>query len=215
MATITDPDLDQLDTPTDAPGAVQEPAGAPGSALEGLRRRRRQIATEDTPSKFLDVPDYKGALVVEYRYPEAGSEAVLDAVQRAQTAKERDALLNAQIDVLVRCCHAIYGIKPGAARVPLDDSSRVDELRETLESLDPDPTKPPLRFSPRLAELLQIQVPEEVKSPARFVCRQVFSPRAEATGVFDGDLALMTQTGQLITWLTKADEEVGQKFVGE
>lgn len=194
MSTLTQPDQDH-DDPQDAPEAV----GAPGSVLENLRRRREQLAAEEPRAKFLAVPGYQGALVIEYRWPDGGSDALIDAVARAQGSKAREAILNANADVLVRCCHQIHGQQPGGEREPLD----------------PDPSRPPLKFGKRLAELLQIDLPDEIKSPARHVCRHVFSPRAAVTGIFDGDLALIQEGGRVGEWLTNVDEEASDTFVGE
>lgn len=182
----------ELDDTTD--GASDD-----GSVAAFLRSKREELSQQDVSELKLAVPGYEGALVVTYRYPEGGSDSVISAVNRAQNSKERDSVIHANADLLVACCHEIQARLPGGE----------------LEPLDPDPTQDRLRFNRRLAELLGIDVPAEVRHPARFVCRQVFSPQAAVAGVYDGDLALATQGGRVVQFLTKVDEEVSEQFVGE
>lgn len=172
----------------------------PDGTVAGFLRAKRAEITQQGPSEIdLVVPGYEGALVVTYRYPEGGSDQIINAVNRAQSSKEHEALAHANADVLVACCHDIRARLPGGE----------------LESIDPEPAADRVRFDRRLAELLGIDVPETVRHPARFICRNVFSPAASATGQYEGDLALMTQGGEVIKFLTKVDEETGEQFVGE
>lgn len=187
------------DIDTEDAGGASETSEAPGSVAAFLRAKREQIVHDGPAELELDVPGYEGALVVTYRYPEGGSDPVVQAVNRAQNSKERGAIVSANADLLVACCYEVRG------RLPAGD----------LEPLDPDPSDGPVRFSKRLARLLEIDVPDDVKAPARFVCRNVFSPQAAATGVYDGDVALMVQGGEVVQFLSKAEAEVSERFVGE
>jgi hypothetical protein len=193
---ITDQDELRQDEFDEAEPRVSVPDG---TVAGYLRAKREEIVQRGPAELELDVPGYDGALVVTYRYPDGGSDQVVDAVTRAQNSKERDALVRANADVLVACCYDIRARVPGGE----------------LEPIDTDPTGDRSRFNKRLAALLGIDVPEEVRHPARFVCQNVFSPAAVASGVYEGDLALMNQGGEVVKFLVKADEELSELFVGE
>jgi hypothetical protein len=177
-----------------------------GSIAADLAARRAKIAHERVPSLDLDVPDMDGHLLVRYRYPEPGYKPLTQAIERAQTSKDHDAGLWANCDVLALACETVLGRDP---------QGHLADIR-TGRLLDPDEVlTPPLRFNRELAGLLQIEVPEEIKSPPRYVIRAVFSPRGPETGVWDGDLALMTTGGRVISWLQREEQEIGREFSGE
>ena len=178
-----------------------------GSVLDQLRERRQKLAQESAESLTLDVPGYGGRLVARYRFPEAGYQPIVRALARAQApgrGQGSKADLDANCDLLVTCCETLLGRDEGGTLVDLEANASLDESNP-----------PALRFGPHLAQLFGIEVPEGLKSPARFVVRHVFSPRAAATGVYDGDIALMTQAGQVMAWLAGQETELGEEFVGE
>jgi hypothetical protein len=179
-----------------------------GSLLARLNARREEIAREETPVFDVDVPGYElepgslSALVLRCRYPEGGWKVITDAITRANDKRNPEGALYGNADVLIACCSEVLGRDPKTGDLaPLDPQAGEDV--------------PPVRLTTRLAELLQIDVPSEVKSKGRFVTRHVFSPRAQATGIYDGDLVLMTTGGRVITWLQGERERQGEDFAGE
>lgn len=172
------------------------------SVLAQLRARREQLAADTAPMKVLDIPGYDGKLVARYRYPEQGYKAITVAIERAQSKKDPDGILHGNLDALVACCDGVFGRR---------DGELVDLA--TDEIVDDDAEGP--RFGSTLATLFGIEVDEAMKAKARFIVRNVFSPRATATGVYDGDVAAMTQAGTVIEWLQDTNAETAEVFAGE
>lgn len=175
------------------------------SVLDHLHARHEQLKAESTPELLREVPGWRGALAVRYRYPDVGSAPIVKAFERAQSSTDPEAVLHGNADVLVACCHEIVGRKP-------------EGDWESLET-DSDPDRP-VRFNRRLAELLQLPLPpvlpgERERSPGRFIVRNVFSPRAEMTGIYDGDVSLMMQAGNVIQWLQDGAVAAAEGLMGE
>jgi len=179
------------------------------SLLDQLRARRAALAAETSRTLDLDVPGYDGRLVARYHYPEAGYRPIVAAAQRAQQAIARKGgakgteELDASCDVLLACCESVLGRNEAGALVDLESDREMPV------------DGPGLKFGPKLAGLLGIEVDGGVRSPNRYVLRNVFSPRAVTTGLYEGDLALMAQSGAVVTWLQAQDAEVSEEFVGE
>lgn len=173
-----------------------------GSILDRITARRDEIARSEPAVLDVEVPGYEGLLVVRFRYPEGGWKVISTAVERAADTRNPDGALTGNIDVLLACVHEVLGRDPATGDlVPLDRSAQ--------------PGDPPLRFTKELAALLKIAVPDEIKSKGRFIARHVFSPRAEATGIYDGDVALMTTGGRVISWLQGERDRVDEGLAGE
>lgn len=189
------PDSPEFDDGLDAPAA----GGPAGSVLSHLQHTRDEIVRAETKPLTLVVPRWKGALGIRYQYPEAGSDAIVDAVERAQNAGAgHDQLLEANSDVLIACCADVVGRVPGGKWQPLDATNPA-----------------PLRITSRLANLLGIAVPDNLRSPGRYILRNVFSPKGEATGIYEGDLSLMSQSGRVITWLNDGEDRADERLSGE
>jgi hypothetical protein len=184
---------------TDLPHIVSDNAGIlPGSLLGSLHAKREELAKRGTREIRKLVPLWDGALSVVYRYPEGGTDPIIRAVERAQASGKPQAAFDANADVLIACCHTVEG-------------RQGDEDWEPLDNADGSP----VRFTRKLADLLQIDVPDNLKSPARFIVRNVFSPLAASTGVYEGDISLMTQAGQVISWLNGAEQQADEALRGE
>lgn len=183
---------------TDFPDLAAEPAES-GSLLGSLQRKRAEIAQRGTREIRKLVPLWDGALSIVYRYPEGGSDPIVQALERARQRGKPSDVLDANCDALIACCYTVEGRRPDGEWEPLDADRPGD----------------PLRFTQRLADLLEIDVPERLRSPARHILRHVFSPLAAATGVFDGDISLMTQGGQIVTWLSAGDQQADEELRGE
>lgn len=196
-------DLHDDPTITDAPEA--EPAAPSGSLLGGLVARRDEIAAS-VPRLILDVPGYQGRLVARYKFPEAGARPIVDAIARAQGSDDPDAALLSNCDALIATLDTLLGRTEGGVLVDL----RTEQPVEVDVDVDE-----PVRFTRDTAAMLNIDVSPEIKGVGRFVARNVFSPRAQAQGVYDGDVALMTQGGRVLTWLQDTTASVGETFTGE
>lgn len=182
------------------PDAEDAPIPRPATILDELVARRQAMAREDH-ELILPIPGYgvEGhELVVRYRYPEGGAQAIAAMEARAVQRGGEAAIVNMQIDYLVACCDEV---------LLRDDNGG-------LRSLDPDaPT--PLKFGKRLAELFQIEIPEEEKARARFVCRSMFSPGFSHTGRWEGDMVLASQSQRVQGWLTAIHAQTNEDFSGE
>lgn len=185
---------------TEPETAPEAPQG--GSALSVLQRKRAELAKRGTREKTCQVPLWEGVARVVYQYPEAGADPIIRAVERAQAAtaqdKRSEAAFNANADVLIACCHDVQFRDPDGDN---DWASMV--------------TPGPIRFTKRLADAMGLDLPESLKSPARFIVRNLFSPKAADTGVYEGDISLMTQAGQVIQWLNAAEESADEALRGE
>lgn len=190
-------------TDDDAPDV--EPDAPSGSLLGGLVARRAEIAAS-VPRLILDVPGYEGRLVARYKYPEAGARPIIDAITRAQGSSDPDAALHSNCDALIATLDTLLGRTEAGVLVDL----RTEQAVEVDADVDE-----PVRFTRATAGLFRIDVAPDVKGVARFVARNIFSPRAQAQGVYDGDVALMTQGGRVLTWLQDTTVSVGETFTGE
>lgn len=185
---------------------IQPEAAMPsGSLAERLVSMREEAASAHEATLDLDVPQYNERLLVRFHYPEVGYDPLVKAVERAQAAKVKDAALWANASVIQTACLSVLG---------RDENGVVVDLRTNRPVLEHEAPEEPLRFDRTLAALLRIDVPEDVK-PTRHIMRHVFSPRAHATGVFDGDLALMRTGGKLINWLSGEERDIVEEFSGE
>ena len=189
-------------TPEQRAAGYADPQPAAPSILDELVARRDEMASEDH-ELVLDVPGYKvrgvNRLAVRYRYPETGAKGLAAMERRAIESGSDDAIVSMQIDYLVQCCDEVLG---------RDDAGN-------LVGLDPEPNAPPLKFGKRLAELFKIEIPEEEKAKARFVCRRVFSPGFPQTGKWEGDIVMTDQSRAVQAWLTRIHEQANEDFSGE
>lgn len=176
--------------------AETDPDARRPTVLDQFTARREQLAQEGPSELEKIVPGYQGNLQIVFRYPEGGSDVVVAAVQRAQANREKEASLSANLDLIVNCCARIEARLPGGE----------------WESLDPADERP-LTFGPRLAGILNVNT-EGVKSPGRLLARHLYSPKS-AIGDFDGDIAAISQAGDLALWLAKTEDETSARFVGE
>jgi hypothetical protein len=174
----------------------------PATILDELVARRDEMAREKH-ELVLDVPGYRlrgvNRLAVRYRYPEGGAKALAAMEARAVQRGIEDSIVDMQIDYLVTCCDEV---------LTRDDDGE-------LQRIEPDPDAPPLKFGKRLAELFRIEIPEEEKAKARFVCRRVFSPGFPETGVWEGDIVLTGQSQDVQTWLRSIHSQTNEDFSGE
>lgn len=188
-----------------APDAGQNGSG--GSLLDEVRAMRERKLTESARQIRLVIPGYEGRLAVIYRYPETGYERVVRAVEHETRGATPNARIEAACDLLVACCASVVGRNP--------------DTDETLHLLTgeviPDGELPeaPLRFDRNLADRLGIETPPEVKGVNRHVCRNVFSPRGMAQGIYDGDLSLISTSNVLFNWLNGAEVQVDEELLGE
>jgi hypothetical protein len=199
--------LGQIDPVADAANAaLGDPPNPdpprPASILDELVARRDEMAREKH-ELVLDVPGYRlrgvNRLAVRYRYPEGGAKALAAMEARAVQKGIEDAIVAMQIDYLVACCDEV---------LTRDDDGE-------LQRLEPDADAPPLKFGKRLAELFRIEIPEEEKAKARFVCRRVFSPGFAETGVWEGDIVLTGQSQDVQAWLRSIHSQTNEEFSGE
>jgi hypothetical protein len=191
-----------LDDPANAHMRSQVATERPATILDELVARRDEMAREKH-ELVLDVPGYRlrgvNRLAVRYRYPEGGAKALAAMEARAVQKGIEDAIVAMQIDYLVACCDEV---------LTRDDDGE-------LQRLEPNEDAPPLKFGKRLAELFRIEIPEEEKAKARFVCRRVFSPGFAETGVWEGDIVLTGQSQDVQAWLRSIHSQTNEEFSGE
>lgn len=205
MNTTTDPQA--LERPADGPEMADTPEQGGGSILDSIRTMRSERLAD--PSRLLDliVPQYHGRIAILYRYPETGAEAAIKAVERERRGDTPNARIEGASDLLVACCASVVGRDPETkALLDLKTGATLAE-NELPENV--------YRFDRRFAEAVNIEVPGEVKGVARHVCRQLFSPRGAATGVYDGDLSLYAHSNVVYSWLQGAEVEVDEELSGE
>lgn len=197
-----DPEADAANAALPDPPTVEHTAPRPATILDELVARRDQMARQ-RHELVLDVPGYRlrgvNRLAVRYRYPEVGAKGLAAMEARAVQSGLEAAIVNVQIDYLVACCDEV---------LTRDDDGE-------LQRLDPDPDAPPLRFGKRLAELLRIEIPDEEKAKARFVCRSMFSPQFAETGVWEGDIVMTNQSQSVQGWLQQIGADTDEEFLGE
>ena len=181
-------------------------AGESESILDGIRQMRAERIAEDVRQLDLDVPGYRHRLAVIYRYPDEGYERLAKAAEREQRERTPSARIEAASDVLVTACAAVVGRNADGKLIDPVSNMVIDEgaLPEHR-----------MRFDRSLADRLRIDVPPEVKGVGRYVVRAIFSPRGPATGVYDGDLALITQSNVVFNFLSGAEVAIDEELLGE
>lgn len=204
------------DTPDEQQQHLDEtPSGL--SVLDEVRAIRDEKVAEQPRRFCTGIPAYvdasgKARVSVIYTYPEAGQAAVMGSVRRERMAiakGDADARLEAAGDLLIASCGSVVG-RTGDGRL-------VDLLTDADLGTDADPQLPetPLRFGPRLAELFQIDVPPEVEHKSRFILRNVFSPRGQATGVYEGDVAIISTSDAVFQFVQGVDLAADEAAAGE
>jgi hypothetical protein len=188
---------DDVIAPAPAPAAAAIPRAHPSSILEQLRSVREHEQADD--ELVLRLPMYDDRIALVMRYPESGFEAFEKIGTRAATSKDPLATLKAACETIALCCVDVRG---------------VDENGE-LVALDGDATRGPLRIGPELASLLGIEVPPAVRDARTLIVRHLYSPRAHATGVFRGDVAIVTDYGRLTQFVNDGAVAAQDRFVGE
>jgi hypothetical protein len=197
------PTVDMARTHEEARAAYErEKAERPPSILEELVARRDEMAREDH-ELVLDVPGYKlrgvNRLAVRYRYPETGAKGLAAMESRAIQSGNDEAIVAMQIDYLVACCDEV---------LTRDDAGEPQRL-------EPNEDAPPLKFGKRLAELFRIEIPDEERAKARFVCRRLFSPGFPETGQWEGDIVMTSQSQAVQAWLQQIHAQTNEEFSGE
>ena len=177
------------------------------SVLDGLRAMRDAKAAEDPSTLTLDVPGYAGRLAMIFRYPETGYKAILGTWERHTGARnsDPDGRLYARQDVILGAL---------ASLVYRDEQEVERDLRTDAVLTKGEVPPEPVLFDKWLADKLGIEVPEDVKT-GRYVMRMIFSPQAERTGVFTGDLAIIGIGNQVFGWLTDSDLKLEDDMAGE
>jgi hypothetical protein len=194
--TLQDADASH-DVAEQSPGASSDvPAGS--SVLAHLHQRKQEIEQAETSFELLEVPAWEGALAIRFEYPDGGSDQIINAVVKAQQVNKKGMVLDANLDLLVACCADVVGRQPGGE----------------WERLDPTDDRP-LRFGARLAGLLQMQVPDTKGNPAKWICRNVFSPKAHLEKKYVGDVQLMAIADRVVTFLQTGRSSAGETLAGE
>lgn len=203
MADATDvlgPQVDDLPAPGEAPAT---------SLLGQLQARRKEAQTASQPTLALVIAGYKNGLAAVYRFPDGGGDVAMKAAERERAEADKEARVNGSADLLIACVASLVGRRPDGTLVNLDDDSTI-EAADTL-----DPGYPALRFNKTLARKLGINVEREMKRPGRYVARQIFSPRFDSTGIYEGDLALIAQSNFVFEWLQDTEGGFAEELSGE
>lgn len=168
-----------------------------GSLLEALRAKRDTIQAED--ELVLDVAPYDNRVAIRFKFPEGGWAHLRAIGRKTEQSKDPLAELYGFARSLAAACDEILGRNEAGDLVPLD----------------PDPDAPPLRFNARLAELLGIDVPDEVRDKTVHIVRHFYSPQAQRTGVYRGDVSLTGHAVRLAEWFDSSSTATDEAFVGE
>lgn len=171
------------------------PAGQ--SVIEYVRQRQRELAVEEREPLTVEIPEWKGAIAVMFRYPEQGATPIIRAGMQIDVRKPEKALGSA-LSVIQAAAWQVVGKRP-------DDTD--------WASLDP--SGDPLSISQRLATLLGWEIPADVRRRGAFIARLLWSPKAPQTGHYEGDLALVTAAGEVTEYLRGIDNEVQEMLEGE
>ena len=79
-----------------------------------------------------------------------------------------------------------------------------------------DPTGNDVPINRRLAELLGIEIPSDMrKGVSQHILRHLYSPRAHATGKFNGDPTLLADGAALQEWLDAGGIAADRAMPGE
>lgn len=177
-------------------GTTPEPQGpnmfevekdSPNNMMEVLRRKREQARK----ATYLDLPVQGYGDLLQVRYTNAISWLALrDLMRKADKDKAPQAVLWANIDLLVQCTVHIQ------VRVSTDESW------ETIED--------PVRGAPAVwggAPMVKFFALEDtVKDPtARNIIR----------AIFPSDIAISAAAGRIMTWIQNMDENDGEEIQGE
>src|SRR4051812_20119200 len=169
------------------------PERAPESSILGTLRAKRAQAEPDEPL-LVPLSVYDGEFAIRFKYPDTGWERLREIGARVEQARgDNMAELWAMCDLIASCCDEI---------LKREGSGWVGDLDQ------------PLRFNRRMGEGMGLDL-EEVKSPVRWTVRHFFSPRAQETGEFRGDMALAQVGVRLQRWLEGEERASAERFVGE
>lgn len=184
-------------TADEAHAPIQTPVAPGQSVLDYLHQRQAELATEERPPLTLEVPEWAGALAVQFRYPEHGATQILAAAMQIDPRKP-EKTLPAACGVIRGACWDVVGKRPGDTDWrPLDPSGQ----RTTI--------------SMRLAEMLGWEIPGDVKRRGDFIVRLLWSPKAPRTGRYEGDLALAGAAGEVSEYLRGVQADIEDQLEGE
>lgn len=205
------------DAPTGAgsPGEEQNGAApASGSILAGVQAARERARGERAPTIALVIPGYEGRLACVYRFPTGGYKVAVKAAERETNKLDEQAQINGNADLLIACCASIVGRDPNGDG---GNGSLVNLLtNEPIQEEDVlAPDYDALRFNKTLAKLLSIEVGDDLQHPGRYICREVFSPRKESTGIYEGDLSLIANGNVVFRWLQEGELRIDEETAGE
>lgn len=204
-----------MDQVEDVTGLPVDPAPVnDGSILGRLRVMREDAAQEAEPTLVLDVPGYEppgqrfSALAVVFRYPPDGYKAALKTTEVERRGKGPDPALEGNADLIIACCASIVG---------KDEQGKLYDLASDAQITPEDALSlaKPTRFDRAFAEQMRIDVPASLAKPGRFIVRQVFNPRAQATGKYTGDLALVGAANRVFAWLANETAVIDEALEGE
>lgn len=183
MSTTPEPaDLEQedIDIETNSNGSTDDT-----SALIGqIKDIRKKIAKGDF-KKDLPIPGYGNLLVARFRpYAIAKSERKSKGL-RDRAERDEPFLLDASCDTLIDACEQIMVQKPGWDEPrPIDDEM-------------------PIKFDARLAELLDIELPERGGA------------RAVVKALFPTEQSIIATSIEVTRWLNTVSGEVNEEALGE
>jgi len=197
--------MDPHITPEDPDHERPEASESDGSVLSVLTQARTQTARKaDTltlPVAAYNAPDGTPKIGVRYQYPDGGWERIRNVGKIAEADPSPLAELNAYALQIATCCAEIVGL----------DGQKDDGEWNEIPIVEGEH----YRFTKPFAERLGIEVDEEIRRPSVHIVRHFFSPRAEATGEFRGDIALTAHALQIAEFLEKGKAAVAARFVGE
>jgi hypothetical protein len=201
----------------DTPQATQPDEAKGLSVLDAIRDVREQKLGEKPRRIAINVPAYidsKGnpRVSVIYAYPEGGYERVMRALRRErQGLAMNDATMRLEGagDLLLAACVSVVGVGLDGRYVDLLTNADLGTQG------DVEPPATPLRFSRKLAELFDIEIPEGVESVPRFILRNVFSPRGAKTGVYEGDPAISATSDAVYEFINGVDLVADEDSLGE
>lgn len=176
------PDEDDEERPADG-SAVQAQ-----SIMDRLKDRREAIGSQKDIT--MDIPGYEGELVAKFK--RMRWEALAEIAERAEQGHSKRKALNGHADVIATACEEllIRRTLPGGE----------ESLTPMHELFSDDFGDTPVRFDPRLAEWLAINI--DGTPTARKV---VF-------GVFNNDLAVTAMHNDLGAWMQSSKSEEEQDF---
>lgn len=180
-----------------------------GSFLDQLHTIREDAVAAGEPLYIRMFGANQGLIALKFDYPEEGFAKLRRAIggdqkpgqRRASGKQDDEAELKTCIRLLVACCTGVVEAKDG-----------------TPESEWPsiDPTGRDVPINKRLAELLQIDVPSDMrKGVSHHILRHLYSPQAHTTGKFNGDPTLMADGAALQEWLDAGGVKGDRELPGE